>query len=259
MLKNASVCSGKIFKNRRCGFVLLIFLAASCVCEENRDDFTSQKEIKALISLQDANFQEIKGRVFKYVENSWCSIEKAELIMDLIFKNHPQICVEIGAFTGSSILPVAATLKYLGKGHLYAIDSWSNEEAVKGVNINDPNYAWWSRVDMLEIKNQFASLVNQWGLGFYCSVIHAPSEAAIHQIQEIDFLHLDGNMSEEGALLDLQLFFPKVKSGGYVLLSNAFLVVDGNLTRMASIWKLFDECELIVEIDSLNALLFRKN
>ncbi len=212
-----------------------------------------------LVSLPDANFQPIKDEVFTHLANSWCSTKKAELIMDLIFTNRPQVCVEIGAFTGSSVLPAAATLKYLGKGHLYAIDAWSNEEAVKGVNMRDPNYAWWLQLDMLEIKTQFESLINQWELSFYCSIIHAPSETAINQIQEIDFLHLDGNMSEEGSLLDLQLFFPKVKSGGYVLLSNAFLIVDGNHTKMSSIWKLFDGCELISEIDGGNTLLFRKN
>lgn len=180
-------------------------------------------------------------------------------MMDLVFFTRPQVCVEIGAFTGSSVLPVAMTLKYLGHGNVYAIDAWTNNEAVKNISVNDPNYEWWSNVDMQNIKNQFYMLLNAWSLRSYCSVIHAPSEIAVDQIPEIDFLHLDGNFSEEGSLLDVQLFLPKVKSGGYILLSNVYAFVDGKRTKMSSMWRIFDECEIICEIDNNNTALFRKN
>lgn len=59
--------------------------------------------------------------------------------MDVVYTTRPGVCVEIGAFTGSSVLPVAATLKYLGAGKIFAIDAWSNEEAVRYLSPNDPN------------------------------------------------------------------------------------------------------------------------
>ena len=43
------------------------------------------------------------------------------------------------------------------------------------------------------------------------------SVQAISQVQRIDFLHLDGNFSEEGSTLDCRLYLPKVIPGGYVL------------------------------------------
>lgn len=210
------------------------------------------------LGVQDAGFQGVKGRVVEALKESWCSREKAELMMDLVFLTRPQVCVEVGVYTGSSVLPVAAALKYLGSGHIYAIDAWSNEVAVKNVGINDPNYWWWWTLNMEQVKYQFISLLDEWALHRYCRVIHAPSERTADQISEIDFLHLDGSMSEEGSLLDVQLFLPKVKSGGYILLSNLFMFVDGKHTKMSSMWRLFDQCEIVAEIDNNNVALFRK-
>lgn len=207
--------------------------------------------------LPDAAFQELKGRVIKYLGNSWCSAKKAEMIMDLVFAIRPQVCVEIGAFNGSSVLPVAATLRYLNTGFIYAIDGWSNPDGVKHIPASNPNFVWWSHVNMDNAKNKFTSLINEWNLQSCCSVIHATSELAAERVPEIDFLHLDGNFCEEDALRDVEVFLPRVKPGGYILLSNLFQVVDNKYTKMSSMWRLFDECEIIYEID--NSALFRKN
>ena len=207
--------------------------------------------------LPDARFQELKGRVIKHLANSWCSAQKAEMMMDVVFAIRPQVCVEIGVFNGSSVLPVAATLRHLNAGCIYAIDAWSNNEAIKHMPATDPNFGWWSQVNMDNAKNKFTSLIKEWNLQSCCCVIHETSEFAVQRIPEIDFLHLDGNFCEEDALMDVEIFLPRVKSGGYILLSNLFQVVDNQHTKMSSMWKLFDECEIIYEID--NSALFRKN
>lgn len=239
----------------RLSLFILLLHAIDLYSNSNQFSFATESTRSTLPDMQ---FQELKNRVIKYVENSWCSAKKAELLMDLIFAVRPEVCVEVGVFSGSSVLPVAATLKYLKTGRIYAIDAWSNLDAVKHMSTKDPNYNWWAHVNMKAVKNTFTTLINQWNLNSCCSVIHATSEMAIHQIPEIDFLHLDGNFCEEDALLDVELFLPKVKSGGYVLLSNLFQVIDNKLTRMSSMWRLFDECEIIYEVDN-NTALFRKN
>lgn len=237
------------------GLFLLFVQTINLYSDANEYSFVMESNRS---TLPDVQFQSLKNRVIKYLENSWCSAKKAELIMDLIFAIRPEVCVEIGVFSGSSVLPVAATLNYLRTGCIYAIDAWSNLDAIKHMSNNDPNYNWWAHVNMKEIKNRFTTLINQWNLNSCCSVIHATSEMAINQIPEIDFLHLDGNFCEEGALIDVELFLPKVKPGGYVLFSNLFQVIDNKLTKMSSMWRLFDECEIICEIDN-NTALFRKN
>src|SRR5690348_4614810 len=80
--------------------------------------------------LDDFIFKNLKEDMVSCLKNSWCSKEKIQLLMDLVYMTKPEVCVEIGAFTGSSVLPVAATLKYLQHGTMIAIDAWSNAEAV---------------------------------------------------------------------------------------------------------------------------------
>src|SRR3989344_2401302 len=78
--------------------------------------------------LIDTDFLSLKGRVMDTLRDSWCSKEKINLLMDLVYLTKPKVCVEVGAFTGSSVLPVAVTLRLLQSGEIYAIDAWSNQE-----------------------------------------------------------------------------------------------------------------------------------
>lgn len=206
----------------------------------------------------DSQFNELKSMVYSYLSDSWVTQEKASCIMDLIVLTQAKVCVDIGTFIGSSALPMAVALRYLGSGKVYLVDAWSNQEAVKHISSEDPNYHWWSTLAMGDIKRRCLTMIHDWSLEPYCQVMHAPSEQVVHQIDQIDFLHLDGNFSTEGSLLDATLYVPKVKSGGYILLSNAFMTVDHALTKMATMWFLYYECELVAELENSNVMLFRK-
>lgn len=209
-------------------------------------------------SLHQANFELLKNKVLSALKNSWCSEDKAQLLLDLTLLTRPQVCVDIGSFTGSTVLPVAAALQYLGEGKIYAIDAWSAQESVKNIDKDDPNYAWWVQLDMNSIHKSFMELIRSWSLTQICTPVRLPSNIAVKRLQSIDFLHLDGNFSEEGSLEDVQLYLPKVKSGGYILLSNVFHMAKGKQTKMKAFCALFDSCELVAEIDHENTVLFRK-
>ena len=213
---------------------------------------------KTLFLPADSQFNELKSSVCSYLSTSWVTQEKAHCIMDLIVLTQSKVCVDIGTFTGSSALPMAVALRYLGSGKVYLIDAWSNQEAIKHISSEDPNYHWWSTLDMEDIKRRCLTMIHEWSLESYCQVMHAPSEQVVHQIGQIDFLHLDGNFSTEGSLLDATLYVPKVRSGGYILLSNAFMTIDHALTKMATMWFLYYECELVAELENSNVMLFRK-
>ena len=211
-------------------------------------------------AIQNPKYIKLKKEVTSYLENSWCSKEKINMLMDLTLIERPKVCVEIGVFTGSSLLPIATTLSYLNQGTVYAIDAWSNSEAVRYWSDQDPNKAWWSTVDMHAIYNTFDGMLNQWSLQPYCNVVKMSSECAIDSIpDEIDFLHLDGDYSEEGSMKDAELYLPKVKSGGYVLLSNLFTMVNNKQPKMQVFCFLSDYCEMVCEIERDNAILFKKN
>jgi hypothetical protein len=153
----------------------------------------------------------------------WCTKEKAELLMDLIYETQPNICIEIGAFGGSTTYPLARALQFNGQGILYTIDAWDNQTAIKGLERNDPNTSWWSNLDMKAIYCQFVSLLSRKQLTNFCRPIPVSSENAISIFsnESIDFLYIDGNFSNLGALQDVLLYFPKVKMGGYICLNDS--------------------------------------
>jgi len=208
--------------------------------------------------LQDRNFAILKKHVCHYLGGSWCTEEKANLLMDLVVLTQPSVCVEIGVGTGSSILPIAAALSFENNGTVYGIDSWSNNDAVEGIPKDDSHYKWWSTVNMPWIMERFLQTLDNWTLHSFCSIIPTSSKSAASLFERIDFLHLDGNFSEEGSLADVLLYLPKVNRGGYILLSNVFATVDNQFTKMRSLSVLLEQCEMIYEIENSNAILFQK-
>ncbi len=203
-------------------------------------------------------FARLEKKIVDFLKTSWCSEEKAKLILEYVVVNRPKVCVEIGVFTGSSTLPLLAGLQYVNHGFAYVIDAWSNKEAIQGLPQNDPNTVWWGSLDMEAVKNQFLHTMNQWSLSSYFQVLHMSSQEALTQLPEIDFLHLDGNFSEEGALLDTQLYLPKVVPKGHILISNVLTMIGNKPTKMKALWPLFEQCEIVCEIENGNAFLFRK-
>jgi len=151
-----------------------------------------------------------------------------------------------------------AGLRYIQNGHAYVIDAWSNEESIRGLPAADVNRAWWSTVDMVGVKAQFNQMLDAWSLGAWCEVLPMTSHEAVDRLPPVDFLHLDGNISEEGAWRDSELYLPKVVPGGHILLSNALVTVAGQTTKMRALWSLFGRCDVVCEIDDSNTLLFGK-
>ena len=248
-----------ILKKRLLGLVIFIWLfnATHAYAGWDPKSCIAEGDNKSLKGLSDPRFRVLKDQVVQHLADSWCTAEKAGLMMDLVFLTRPQVCVEIGAFSGSTVLPVAVTLKYLGLGDVYAIDAWSNSEALKYIGVDDPNYVWWSWVNMQNYKDQFLDLLDQWSIDSYCFVIHAPSEFAVDEVPAIDFLHLDGNIAEEGATFGHSALFAKSQIRWVYLGLICTSWVNGKHAKMPSMWMLFDQCEIVCEID--NGVLFRKN
>lgn len=205
-------------------------------------------------------YANLKSKVTNALKNTWCSVEKINLLMDLTLLTKPSVSVEVGVFTGSSILPVAATLSYLNSGKVYAVDAWSNDEAILNLNDDDPNKEWWSQVDMTVVHHCFKNLMEQWSLENFCIEHCKSSKQIIDAIpNQIDFLHLDGNYSEIGSLQDVELYLPKVKKGGYILLSNFYLMINREQPKIKAFCALCESCDIIATIENDNAVLFQKN
>lgn len=248
-------CMASLFK-----VVLLVMSISTNLCAWWNPCTLENVNSAAGHCLEDDGFLCLKGRVAEALANSWCSPEKANMLMDLTLLTQPEICVEVGAFTGSSSLPIAATLRHMGAGQLFAIDAWSNSIAVQNMGDDDINKEWWAGVDMAAVYNCFVRMLETWGLGGYCTIIKKPSGEAVREIPDsIDLLHLDGDYSEIGSLSDVELYLPKVKSGGYVILSNLFLMVNREQPKIKAFCVLCEACEIVATIENDNTVLFRKN
>ena len=163
------------------------------------------------------------GLQHQHLIAGWCSREKAEKMMDLILETQTTICVEIGVFGGASIYPTALALNYRGAGVVYAIDPWATAECTKGYEPDHPNYHWWNQVNLEQVFQGFKHMLNAFSLNPYCHILRMTALEALSTFEDnsIDILHIDGNHTEASALADIQLYFPKVKSGGYIWFDDA--------------------------------------
>ncbi len=214
-----------------------------------------------LTKLSDYQFIVLKEQIKKTLRNSWSSEKKIDLLMDLTYLQRPIRCIEIGVFKGDSLLPVAAVLKLLKQGKIYAIDPWNNFETIKHLTDNNPHKRWWFNVNMKKIFNAFKKMLDFWQLNHVCEFIRLPSAQAVSQIAqkgEIDFLHIDGNFSRQGSIEDVQNYLPLVKSGGYVLLSKAFLIVNHKYVKAEAGNLILNSCEFVDSVDHGNSILYRK-
>jgi cephalosporin hydroxylase len=185
----------------------------------------------------------------------WCSKEKALNFMELVLEEKPKICVEIGVFGGSSIFPVASALKFLEQGVVIGIDPWDKLECLKNLTLkeDEKHIEWWGKVPMDTVYQSYLSMLRRFGLDKYCKTIKKTAENAASEIQEIDILYLDAIYSEESALGILKLYMPKVRSGGYVWINDAY----GEKTVLGCDL-ILESCDFIKEIDGGNCLLFKK-
>jgi predicted O-methyltransferase YrrM len=172
--------------------------------------------------------------------DGWCAKEKADILMDMIFKNQPNIIVEIGVFGGKSLVPMAFALKANGKGIIYGIDPWDSKESIKGMT-EAANKAWWGGLDHEAIRLNLAYKLQVFKLGHHVQLIKNTSEGAT-PIPNIDILHLDGNHSEEPSYFDVTKWAPLVKSGGWIILDDITWCESGVFTNQKTVDWLNEHC-----------------
>ncbi|HSX11230.1 MAG TPA: class I SAM-dependent methyltransferase [Chlamydiales bacterium] len=201
--------------------------------------------------------EDLKKQVCDAIPNcyGWCTKEKAVSFIDLVLEVKPELCVEIGAFGGRSVLPVAAALKFLDQGLLVAIDPWSKEEALRYLDpIKDlAHYNWWAKVNYEQIYQSCLHVISQNGLEDYVITLRSTSEYAAPAIGMIDILYFDGNHSEIASVKDAKLYLPKVRPGGYIWINDA-LWSD----MQAALDLIAETCDFVKWVDNGNCILFRK-
>lgn len=238
-------------------FILLLLIQTS-LCAEWKPTSVLDLSSQQCKIVRDSSCISLRSKIFKFIKGSWCSKEKAQLIFELIVLTRPKVCVEIGAYQGASTFPILAALRFNKRGRAYVVDAWSNTAVIQGLPQTDPNTIWWKNTNLDDAKKNFYKMISSRSFSPFAVVLEMTSEHAVKQIPNIDFLHLDGNCSEIGALQDSQRYMPKVVSGGYIVLSNATAAIAGSFTKIKALWPILEQCDIICEIDQGDTLLFKK-
>jgi len=221
-------------------FFLLICLSAHLYAYTDNDVDRLKKEI-------------IAARTSVY---GWCSQDKLLGFIDLVLEVKPDVCVEIGVYEGASFLPVALTLKFLGQGMAIAIDPWDFIECIRGLDSIKYEEEWrtWLSTPMDTVHSDFEKMIKRNNLENYSLTYAMTSEKAAPEIEPyIDILHIDGSHSEYSSTKDVELYLPKVRSGGYIWLSNALCV-----ERYEAVNFLLERCDVVKFIDDQACMLFQK-
>jgi cephalosporin hydroxylase len=186
----------------------------------------------------------------------WCSVEKAMSFIDLVLEVKPRLCVEIGVFTGTSLYPVAAALRHLGRGVVVGVDPWDKIECLRYLDLdrNKADVRWVLQINFDHVYFGFVNTLRYLDIEQSVIVCRTTSQRVASIFGQIDILHIDGNHQEEAILQDVRLYLPKVRPGGYIWLNDA---------KWPSVQKgmelLLPHCTIIKQIDQGNCILFQKN
>jgi predicted O-methyltransferase YrrM len=147
----------------------------------------------------------------------WCHPVKAKWLYAIVRSLQPKTACEVGVFGGASVYPAALAMLHNGKGSFLAIDPWEAAPCLQGYAAGDPNYEWWAKLDFKAIYDGFILGMARNGLLDIVAPLKMTGEHAIAKVPELDFLHIDGNHSEESALADVRNYLPKCRKGAVIV------------------------------------------
>lgn len=142
----------------------------------------------------------------------WCDIDKACDLASTVLALRPTVIVEIGVFGGRSLIPLALACQHLGRGVVIGIDPWSPAASTAGYD--EQNAKWWGELNHEEIYQSFMGHVRRLNLQGHVVVERKPSDEVSLDKTPADFLHLDGQHTEQ-AIRDVNRFAVNVRNGGF--------------------------------------------
>lgn len=183
-------------------------------------------------------------------QHGWCTPEKALAMATLIAQKLPKVCVEIGVYSGRSLVPQAMVLQAVNHGVIYGIDPWKKSHASEG-NCSEADKEWWDSVDLHAIHNYCMDKIWEQALDGHCVIVRAASHFCAQLFNTIDILHIDGCHSEESSCRDVNLYLPKVMRGGHIWIDDTDWATTAKAQAM-----LANACEKVSQVGT--CALYRK-
>ena len=147
----------------------------------------------------------------------WCTVEKADKLMEIVWECKPSLSVELGVFGGKSLLPIALMSKNINpKSEVIGIDAWSTQASVEGTN-DKANADWWSKINYEQMLKYTKYIMVENNVDDIVKLWKDTSRNCITRFSDnsIDILHQDSNHSEEITCEEVELYWNKVREGGY--------------------------------------------
>ncbi len=157
------------------------------------------------------------GEIVPFLRGWGGKWERPNRMAELILKEKPNVVVEIGVFGGQSLIPMAMALKANGAGRIYGIDPY-NLEVIKGQMSEMDDKEGWLKQDMGMVLTDTFRWLKELELQDYATLILCQSQncSTLFPLNSIDILHIDGAHTEEGVMLDVNLYAKRVRPGGYI-------------------------------------------
>jgi hypothetical protein len=153
-----------------------------------------------------------------------CSEAKAGRIAELIIGSAATSAVDIGVYRGRSFLPMGAAFQWLGSGTAYGIDPYSAAAAHQTDNheVGDVLVSWAGEQDWDAIRAQVQAQIENKALSPFARLVRETSRDAASRFApgSLDLIHIDGNHDRAAVELDYELYRPRVRPGGFIVLDD---------------------------------------
>ena len=195
----------------------------------------------------------IEDAIHEYLNHmeGWTTPERGCDMALRILETKAKVCVDIGVFAGRSTIAMGFAARQLVDSMVYGIDPWKIDSAVEGDNVEE-NAKWWKERANLE-QMHWQAMHSIWAhrLDKWITIIRNGSQYVHQLFPVIDFLNIDGNHTEVASCRDVELYLPKVRTGGYITADDS----DWSSTQKA-MDIIAEQCELIN--DTGKARTYRK-
>lgn len=151
----------------------------------------------------------------------WCTLRKARMLCDVIKSNDCRTVMEVGIYGGRSLIPMALTMKHLGRGTVIGIDPWSNGEAAKAAS-DAKDTKWWTSVDLDHIKRCYFAALFKFDVISFVKTLEITSAQAMAALagHRFDLVHVDGGHSEQQAYGDVNAWSTFLSETGILVLDD---------------------------------------
>ncbi len=200
----------------------------------------------------------IKEAIFHYCVHmdGWTTPERGAEMASRIIETKAKVCVDIGVYAGRSTIAMGFAARELGDSMVYGIDPWKLDYAIEGDNVEE-NAKWWKENSNLEeMHRQAMRAVWSHRLDKWITIIRNGSQYVHQLFPVIDFLNVDGCHTELASCRDVELYLPRLRSGGYLTFDDTAWETTQPALRMVE-----KECELIatmIDENKAEARTYRK-